>query len=247
VSVGGATGRRPGHRPGRPRGAASRGPATRDRIVEAARAAFAEHGFDGATVRTIAARAAVDPALVHHYFGTKQRLFMTAMQFPIDVAQIFPAVAPGPRDEIGERLIRHLVEIWDRPEVLSVILGIVRSAATDDAAAGMLRSFLIDGPLAVVGGALHVPDGPLRATLAGTQMVGLVLARYVIRVEPLASLPGDRLAVLVGPSITRYLTGDLGGAAAPADRGRASSEAGGAADGAPDAVSSGADGGGPVR
>ena len=210
MSLGGASGRRPGRRPGRPRGAAARGPATRDRIVGAARAAFAEHGFDGATVRTIATHAGVDPALVHHYFGTKQRLFMAAMQFPVDVAQVFPAITPGPRDEIGERLIRHLVEIWDQPEVLSVIMGIVRSAATDDAAAGMLRSFLIDGPLAVVGGALQVPDGPLRATLAGTQLVGLVLARYVIRVEPVASLSGDRLAALVGPSITRYLTGDLG-------------------------------------
>ncbi len=219
MSVSGASGRRPGRRPGRPRSAAARGPATRDRIVEAARAAFAEHGFDGATVRMIATRAGVDPALVHHYFGTKQRLFMTAMQFPIDVAQVFPAVTPGPRGEIGERLIRHLVEIWDRPEVLSVIMGIVRSAATDEAAAGMLRSFLIDGPLAVVGGALQVPDGPLRATLAGTQLVGLVLARYVVRVEPVASMPGDRLAVLVGPSITRYLTGDLG------DDGAASAEA----------------------
>ncbi len=172
--------------------------------------AFAEHGFDGATVRVIASGAGVDPALVHHYFGTKQRLFMAAMQFPIDLAQVFPAVAAGPRDEIGERLIRHLVAIWDRPEILNVIMGIVRSAATDEAAAGMLRSFLVDGPLAVVGGALSVPDGRLRATLAGTQMVGLVLARYVIRVEPIVSLSGDRLAALVGPSITRYLTGDLG-------------------------------------
>ena len=210
MSVGGASRGRAGRRPGRPRAAAARGPATRDRIVEAARAAFAEHGFDGATVRTIATRAGVDPALVHHYFGTKQRLFMTAMQFPVDVAQILPTVEPGPRGEIGERLVRHLAGVWDRPEVLSVITGIVRSAATDDAAAGMLRSFLIDGPVAVVGGALQVRDGPLRATLAGSQLIGLVLARYVIRVEPLASLSADRLAALVGPSITRYLTGDLG-------------------------------------
>jgi AcrR family transcriptional regulator len=206
----GVPGPRAGRRPGRPRSRGDRGPATRDRIVEAARAAFAEHGYDAATVRAIAARAGVDPALVHHYFGTKQRLFMAAMQFPIDLAQVFPAVAAGPREQIGERLIRRLVAIWDRPAILNVIMGIVRSAATDDAAAGMLRSFLIDGPLAVVGGALNVPDGRLRATLAGTQLVGLVLARYVVRVEPIASLPEDRLAVLIGPSITRYLTGDLG-------------------------------------
>jgi AcrR family transcriptional regulator len=214
VSSGGALGRGRAHReprrPGRPRGHGAAGAATRDRILEAARTTFAEHGFDAATVRAIAAEAGVDPALVLHYFGTKQRLFMAAIEFPVRLREVLSAVAREPRNEIGELLIRRLVEIWDQPEVLAVILGIVRSAATDEIAAASLRRLVVDGPLTVVATALQVPDAELRATLAGTQIIGLILARYVVRVEPVASLSGTQLATLVGPTITRYLTADLG-------------------------------------
>lgn len=195
--------RRPGRRPG--------SADTRGRILDAARATFADHGFDGATVREIAARAGVDPALVHHYFGTKQRLFVAAMEFPVDVGATFAALAAGPRETIGERIVRTFVDVWDRPEVRPMVLGLVRSAATDPVAAGMFRRLLAEGPLLALASAVDAPDAGLRATLVGTQLIGIAMARYVAGLEPIASLRPDELATAVGPTLTRYLLGDLGG------------------------------------
>jgi AcrR family transcriptional regulator len=161
-------------------------------------------------VRQVAARAGVDPALVHHYFGTKQRLFVAAMEFPVEIAAVFSAAAVGPPELVGERVVRAFVAIWDQPEVVTVAMGVLRSAATDPAAAAMLREFLTAGPLDALARALQVSDGRLRATLVGTQLVGLLLVRYVVRIEPIASLDADSLAGLIGPTITRYLVGDLG-------------------------------------
>ena len=195
---------------GRPKGRRPGSADTRGRLLVEARATFAERGFEGTTIREVAARSGVDPALVHHYFGSKQQLFLSAMEFPIDVAAVLPAVVDGPRDTIGERVVRTFVAVWDRPEVTAVALGLVRSAATDTVAAGMLRRILVEGPLSALSAVLSAPDGGLRATLAGTQLVGLAMARYVVRLEPIASLSPDALAALVGPTITRYLVGDLG-------------------------------------
>jgi len=208
-------------RAAQPRRRAGRRPGsddTRGRILASAREAFAERGFDGATVREVAARAEVDPALVHHYFGSKQRLFVAAMEFPVDVGQVFVAVAAGPPGEIGERVVRTFLGIWDRPSVRQLILGIVRSATTDATAAAMFRTVLVEGPLRAMTATIDAPDGALRATLVGTQLIGLTMARYVVVLEPLASLDVEALASLVGPTVTRYLTGDVGDlvAAAPA-------------------------------
>ncbi len=194
--------RRAGRRPG--------SDDTRGRILASAREAFGERGFNGATVRVIASHAGVDPALVHHYFGSKQRLFVAAMEFPVDVGRVFAAVAAGPPGEIGERVIRSFLGVWDEPGVRQLILGIVRSASTDPVAAAMFRTVLVEGPLRAMTATIGVSDGPLRATLVGTQLIGLAMARYVVILEPLASLDVEALAALVGPTVTRYLTGDLG-------------------------------------
>lgn len=199
---GGPARRRPGRRPG--------SADTRGRILEAARAAFADLGFEGATVRRIAARAGVDPALVHHYFGSKQRLFVAAMEFPVDVGATFAALAAGPRETIGERIVRTFVDVWDRPEVRPTVLGLVRSATTDPVAAAMFRRLLAEGPLLALASAVEAPDAGLRATLVGTQLIGIAMARYVARLEPIASLGPDELATAIGPTLTRYLLGDLG-------------------------------------
>lgn len=207
---GDGTGRRTGRRPG--------SADTRGRILAAARAAFGERGYDGATVRDVAARASVDPALVHHYFGTKQQLFLAASEFPVDVAEVVPRLLAGPRDGMGERFVRFVVELWDRPEVQPLLMGIVRSASTDKVAAGMMRRLLAEGPFLALARAIDLPDARLRATLAGTQLMGLVLARYVILVEPLATMTPAELATMLGPTMDRYLAGDLGlvaGSAAP--------------------------------
>ena len=203
----------PGRRTGRRPGSVD----TRGRILAAAREAFADRGFEGATVREVATRAGVDAALVHHYFGSKQRLFVAAMEFPVDVGLVFAGLAVGPRDNLGERMVRTIVEIWDRPAVRPLILGIARSASTDPTAAAMFRGVLVGGPLRAIARVLDTPDADLRATLVGTQLVGLAMARYVARLEPVASMDPATLAALIGPTLTRYLTGDLGPRPAPGD------------------------------
>ena len=192
-------------RTGRRAGAAD----TRGEILAAARHVFGEQGFDGTTVRAVAARAGVDPALVHHYFGSKQALFRAAMELPIDFNALIERVMSGPREAIGERLVRQSLELWEDPATRSLLLGIVRSATTDPVAAGMLRGLLTRGPILALTRASGQPDAALRATLAGSQIVGLAMARYVIGVEPLASVSADDVARAIGPTIQRYLDGKL--------------------------------------
>lgn len=171
--------------------------------------AFGEHGYDGATIRDIAARAGVDGALVHHYFGSKQRLFLAAMEIPVDFATAVPALLEGPPDRLGERFVGFILELWERPGLHPLLLGVVRSASTDPVAADMVRRLLAEGPLLALATALDRPDAALRASLAGSQFIGLILARFVVGVEPLASMDRDALAAAVGPTIQRYLVGDL--------------------------------------
>ena len=204
---------------GRPKGSAD----TRGRILAAARAAFAERGFDGATMRDVATRAGVDAALVHHYFGSKQRLFVAAMELPVDFTETFPGLLDGPEAGIGNRFVGFILDLWDRPEIRPLLLGLVRSAATDEVAAGMLRRLLEEGPLLAMTTALERPgrrdqeasrvEARLRATLAGSQFIGLLMARFVVGVEPLASAERDAVVSAIGPTIQRYLVGDLGGGA----------------------------------
>jgi AcrR family transcriptional regulator len=203
--------RTPGPRPAR-RGRRPGSSDTRERILAAARFSFGELGFEAATIRVVAARAGVDPALVHHYFGTKQRLFLAAMEIPIDFSEVIPLVLDGPPEELGARIARFFLELWDSPAMHPLILGIVRSAATDPVAAGMFRRVLAEGPFLAMAQATDRPDADLRATLVGTQLVGLAMARYIVRVEPIASADREVLVRAIGPTLQRYLTEDLGGA-----------------------------------
>jgi AcrR family transcriptional regulator len=182
---------------------------TRGEILAAARQVFGEHGFENASVRKVAARAQVDPALVHHYFGTKQALFLAAMELPIDFSALVERVMAGPRREIGARLVRQTLELWEDPAMRTRLMGIVRSATTDEVAAEILRRLLSAGPILALTRASGQPDAALRATLAGSQIVGLAMARYVVRVEPLASAPRDEVVRAFGPAIQRYLAGRL--------------------------------------
>jgi AcrR family transcriptional regulator len=199
VSV--APGRRTGRRPG--------SSDTRAAILAAARAAFGERGYEGASIRDIASRAGVDGALVHHYFGTKQQLFLAASEFPVDPAELVPRFLAGPRETMGERVVLGVVGLWDRPETRPLLMGIIRSAATDPVAAGMARRLLAEGPFLALARAIELPDAELRATLAGTQLIGLAMARYLVGLEPVASMTPDELAAAVGPTISRYLAGDV--------------------------------------
>jgi AcrR family transcriptional regulator len=163
-------------------------------------------------MRLVAATAQVDPALIYHYFGSKQQLFVASMEIPFDWATAFPALLGGPRDEIGERLVRLMLGVWEDPAIRPRFMGVVRSAATDPEAAAMVRRLLAEGPVLAMARAIGTPDGELRAMLAASHIMGVALLRYILRIEPLASADIETLARLIGPSVGAYLVtgGDPG-------------------------------------
>jgi len=179
---------------------------TRAAILAAARAAFAERGFDGAPLREIAAAAGVDQALIHHYFGSKQQLFVAAMELPFDLGTLQAMVYAGPRDELGDRIARFFLGLWEEPVRRQVLLGMVRSALTDPRAAEMVRRFVIEGGILPLVQEAGATDSAMRATLVGSHLMGLGFARYILCVEPLASAPVESLVRSIGPIIGLYLT-----------------------------------------
>jgi AcrR family transcriptional regulator len=178
---------------------------TREKILAAARFHFAEAGYDGATIRGIASEAGVDPALVLHYFGSKEGVFLAAVEFPIDPAVVIPPLlAPG-LDGLGTRLVGFFLETWDSP-LGSPLLGLIRSVVGSERAAAALRDFVSREVLGRLAEALDLDQPQLRASLAASQLVGLAMLRYVVKLEPLASARPEEVAAWLGPSIQRYLT-----------------------------------------
>jgi AcrR family transcriptional regulator len=168
-------------------------PDTRAQVLDAARASFAEKGFRATTIRAVAATAGVDPALVHHYFGTKDNLFLAALEMPVDPRELLaPVVQMGP-DGAGERLLRTFLSVWDDPDIQVRLLAVVRSVLDEDG--GQL---LKEGFIPVV-----------RIPLVVSQVVGLIVARYVLALPPMALMPAEDLVARMGPVIQHYLTGDL--------------------------------------
>lgn len=194
--------RRTGRRPGNPD--------TREAILAAAREAFAERGFDAATIRAIATGAGVDPALVHHYFGTKDQLFLAAMNAPIDPRELLPQALAGGPEELGVRLVRLFLSVWDSPAG-SAGVALLRSAMSSEWGARLMREFVVTQVLrrALAHVDLDPQEAPLRASLVASQMAGLGVVRYIIKVEPLASLPRETVVAAIGPTIQRYITGDI--------------------------------------
>jgi AcrR family transcriptional regulator len=194
--------RRSGRRPGNQD--------TRAAILDAARTAFAEKGYDKASIRSIAGDAEVDPALVHHYFGTKEQLFLASLNAPINPAELVPQALQGPRDQVGERLVRLVLNVWDSPAGAAA-LAVFRSALSNEWTARLLREFVVTQVLrkAVAELGLDPAEAPVRSALLATQMAGLIVARYVLRIEPLPSTDPELLVATIGPTVQRYLTGPL--------------------------------------
>jgi AcrR family transcriptional regulator len=182
---------------------------TREAILDAARRAFAEHGYQHATVRGVADLAGVDPALVHHYFKTKQGLFVAAVQLPVNPVEQLMAVLADDPGQAGERMVEVFLSIWDHAADRSPLLALVRSAVGDEHAAALLREFITEEVLGQISHRLGSPDARLRATLVGSQIIGLAMARYIVKVEPLASAPSAQVVAAIGPTLQRYLTGDV--------------------------------------
>jgi len=192
--------------PGRP---AEDGADRRQVILDAAREQFAEKGYAAASVRAIARVADVDPALVHHYFGSKEKVFVAAMELPFDPADRLSVVLEGDLDRLAERLTRMFLGMWADPRFRTPMLGLVRSAFTSEQGATMLREFVGEALLGRVAQAASTagPVDPLRVQAAAAQLVGVVILRYVVRLEPLASASDEDLVALVAPVVHRYLYG----------------------------------------
>lgn len=194
------------------RAAASRGagrrpgsPDTRGEIVAAARREFAAKGFDKTSLRGVARSAGVDPALVHHYFAGKEDLFLAAMELPFDPRTVLPPVLQGPTDGVGERLVRTLLALWDDPSLRPRLLSVVRSALASEESAHLLRDGFLRMVIEQIATLPGMVDPERRGALTGSQMVGLLVVRYVVELEPVASMSADEVARLVGPSVQRYL------------------------------------------
>ena len=197
---GGRTGRRPGQ------------PDTRGAILTAARRLFAAHGLKGASVRQIAAEAGVDPALVHHYFGTKDGLFRAALEIPIEPAVLLQEVFADGVEAAPERLVRMFLRVWDDPQTGAAMASFLRTAVSTEESAAMARQFFRGVVLKAARARLdHLdPDEvETRVSLVLAQMLGLVMARRIIKAEPLVDLPAEQLVALVTPTVARYLLDDL--------------------------------------
>jgi AcrR family transcriptional regulator len=187
------TGRRPGHS------------GTREKILGAARANFARQGYDRTTVRMVARSARVDPKLVLHFFGSKHDLFVAAMSLPLDPSRFIDQVTAPGLAGMGERVVGTFIAVWDSPEGRHLV-GLLRSVVGHEGAAAMMREFFTHAVLGRLAATLEMDDPRRRATLVASQLFGLAFARYVLRLEPLASASPDDLARWVGPTVQRYLT-----------------------------------------
>ncbi|GES31112.1 TetR family transcriptional regulator [Streptomyces angustmyceticus] len=197
----------PARRRGRPaRAAAETGPGARERILAAARAEFAERGYDKTSVRGIAKAAGVDAALVHHYFGTKEQVFAAAIELTFAPALTMPDALAGGGADVGERMARFMFGVWENPVSRPALLAIMRSALTNDKAAAVLRGLIERRMLQRVAGELDVPDPEFRAQLAAGHLIGIAMLRYVIKMDPVASADTEEIIAMVAPALQRYLT-----------------------------------------
>lgn len=190
---------------GRPH--ASRGAQTKADIVRAATEEFAERGYEAASLRAIAHRAGVDPALVHYYFDDKADLFTAQLRAPFRPDKLVAEVLAGPRDEYGHNVVSHLLAELNTPAAQRRAAGILRSVVGNRLVGGIVKEFLVREVFLKIAHELGTEDAELRAALAASQVLGLVITRYVLKVEPIASVPAAEVVARVGPVIQWHLIG----------------------------------------
>jgi len=190
---------------GRPPGPST----TRDAIADAARSQFASNGYDRTTMRSVAAEAGVDPALVVHFFGSKQRLFVSVLDLPFDPAVVLPAVLGGDRENAGRRLGELIADVLVDASRRNQLAALVRAAASEPAAADLLRSMLTERVYPHFVASFGSDDAELRQNLIGSLLVGLVMTREVARLEPITSLDRARLVDVLAPALQRFVAGPL--------------------------------------
>jgi AcrR family transcriptional regulator len=198
-------------RPGRPSGSSN----TRELILANARELFARNGIGNTSIRAVAAAAGVDSALVHHYFGTKEKLFAAAVRIPIDPMDVIGPLREVPVEELGHRIPSMLLPLWDS-EIGAGFIAALRSILAGSEV-NLFRSFIQDVIAVEVGPRVDNPpgSGAVRIQFVASQLVGVVVARYILELEPFASLPAQQIADTIAPNLQRYLTGDLPEVPAP--------------------------------
>jgi AcrR family transcriptional regulator len=192
-------------RPGRPAGSSD----TRDRILTNARILFARNGITNTSIRAVAAAAGVDSALVHHYFGTKEKLFAAAVRVSIDPMDIIGPLRDTPTEKLGHTIPSMLLPLWDS-EVGAGFIATLRSILAGSEV-NLFRSFIQDVIAVEVGARVDSPPGTgvIRIQFVASQLVGVLMARYILDLEPFASLPAEQIVDTIAPTLQRYLTGDL--------------------------------------
>jgi AcrR family transcriptional regulator len=192
-------------RPGRPAGSSD----TRDRILANARVLFARNGIANTSIRAVAAAADVDSALVHHYFGTKEKLFAAAVRIPIDPMDIIGPLRQVPVEELGHTIPSMLLPLWDS-EIGAGLIATLRSVIAGSEV-NLFRSFIQDVIAVEVGARVDNPPGTgiIRIQFVASQLVGVLMARYILDLEPFKSLPVTQIVETIAPNLQRYLTGDL--------------------------------------
>lgn len=197
--------RRPGRRPGKQD--------TRETILASAKDAFADRGYDGTSIRQVAASAKVDPALVHHYFGTKEKLFRSVMAFPIDPDELVPEVFAAGVEAVPERLVRTFLGIWESPVSGPVMRGMVRSAVSHGTSARLVREFfatqIVRRVAKQLGDHVDPKEIPFRASLVASQLFGLAMIRYILKFEPLASADPEDVVAAAAPNVRHFLLDHL--------------------------------------
>lgn len=201
AAAGGRTGRRRGQ------------PRTRQQILDAARELFAQRGYAGTSMRAIGSAAGVDPALVHHYFGTKEELFRAVLDVPVDPGHLLQQIGGASADETPARFVQTFLSVWDSPKTGPQMVSLVRRVFADQRSTEMLGDFFGSTVIGPATAALLVgidkKDAEARVALVVSQMLGVVLLRKVVALEPLASMPVEQLTAALVPTITRYLYGAL--------------------------------------
>ncbi|UYY82791.1 TetR family transcriptional regulator [Arthrobacter sp. YA7-1] len=192
------------------RGRRSGGSDSRELILATARRLFAEHGFDGTSLRQVAREAEVDPAMVHHFFKGKDELFAQSVELPANPDEVLAGVESLDPGQRAEAIVRAVLRLWESPAQHGLV-AFVRGTIGSKAKTALLREMVARTILSRITAGL--PGSPeeakMRGNLVATQVVGLMLMRYVVRLEPLASASQDEVVRLVAPNVQHYLTGEL--------------------------------------
>lgn len=180
------------------------------RILAAARDEFAEHGWAGTAIRAVARTADVDPALIYHYFGSKEGLLDAATAPPQKWLDSVVRTWATPRADLGRQLIRNVLTAWTDEDIGPALRAVVLTAAHESTTREKLRMIVEQGLIGESTLGADEGERRRRSGLIASQLIGFALLRYVWKIEPLASMPDDEVVAAVAPNLQRYVDGDIG-------------------------------------